>query len=784
MAESTINKTINKTAQEQSASVYKAAEEGYAAGVKQKDLDKRMLDASAYTVPGDDEKVGQYTQEEVNYTDIDTKGGILPGNEYRGIIKTDYTPDSDKNNPISVVGTQSIHNKYIVFKLQNVSGYENNNYDSTKHYDVLKKDVDLQKKASEVILLEHGIYTNKESNKKFIDERLKPTAKNICNFADKFKEYDDERQIVESFVTERLPYSISDFVYSKWYGKIPNTNLITLRRFAQAVTDDACNKWKQPQLPIAQALTYFGEGTGNKLSSILSFTYGLMYEKFSANVWEVEGNEAGFGNGLESVLGKSDMGAMAGLIAYARMAERTNDEDSAEKAEEKELDRNSAKGYFTGTTARESKWSRTQWNDGAYWNQIYGPVNVINENHKRVRGMDFQNDMNLKFSYCLRSIDGINPKVAMLDLIVNFLSLTYNNARFWGGMNRYFPKTDFQTEAVGDPDEIAMGYWGSVSDSLSELSKKNGTLTSVALSPFRFTAYLASLIGRDSVFDAGTPKDADVSIDNGTLTYNGDKLENDSGGNFMERILSWITSGSEDIGDKITSNLQAGLTMMSASIAKNRPEKLSIRSMLSGEPVGEWHLVVGNPMNPIVVMGNMIVEKCTINFNDTLGIDDFPTEVTFTVSLKHARPRDVADIESMFNLGCGKMSYSPLTSTSSEMNTFGEAWESGGGGNSMVSIKKNENGKAERDENGTVVVQENYVNENKKNNNTFASSTVDFKNFDEEYAATHQKYTNEVKVASQETYNNIQTKIENEWGSSFANANQLRFLLQKTKIKW
>ena len=768
MAES----TINKTAQQQSASVYKAAEEGYATGVRQKDLDNRMLEATAYTVPGDEEKVGQYTQEEVKDIHVDINRGVLSGNEYGKVIKSDYSPsDEDKETNKTVYGTQSIHNKYIVFKLSSASGYQNTaNYNNEAHYDYNPTKITILGIPSSVSTIELSHESQLETKKFTYDKRLKPTAINICNFANKFKEYDDERQIVESFVTERLPYSYSDFVYSKWYGKIPNTNLITLRRFAQPVTDDACNKWKQPQLPIAQALTYFGEGTGNKLSSILTFTYGLLYEKLTADVWNVEGNEAGFGNGLESVLGKSDMGAMAGLIAYARMKEQKTDTDTTEEAEEKELDRNSAKGYFTGTTARESKWSRSQWNDGAYWNQVYGPVNVINENHRRRRGMNFQNDMNLKFSYCLRSIDGINPKVAMLDLIVNFLSLTYNNARFWGGMNRYFPKTDFQTEAIGDPDEIAMGYWGSVSNSLKDIGENNGILTNLALLPLRVTSAIAKAIGKENVFDSD--KDVKVKFNENGVTVNGEPFTN-NGENTEGGI--WETVKKIFNNTEIEGGAQAALTMMSASIAKNRPEKLSVRSMLSGEPVGEWHLVVGNPMNPIVVMGNMIVEKCTMNFNDTLGIDDFPTEVTFTVSLKHARPRDVADIESMLNLGCGKMSYSPLTSTSSEMNTFGEAWESGGGGNSMVGVKK--------DEKGNVIVPENYVNENKENN-SFASSTVDFKNFDEEYAATHQKYTGNEVLSSKETYDTIKTKISNEWGDSFSNANQLKFLLQKTKIKW
>jgi len=758
MAEPTTGYTsINPTAQQQSADVMRAVEKN-SQSKTQKEVDQQILSATAFT-SNDVGKVAQYQQSAAE-TKIDgyiTHRGILPGNEYGNQISTDYSPtDTDEQDNKKVVGTQSIHNKYVVFKLSSVSGYTNTDgYDSLKHYDCDPRELSTIKDAT----ISNGIpyelsHTTPAATKKFAHKDTpKPTASNIIKFANNYKNFDKPKNVMDLYITERLPYSISDFVYSKWYGKIPNTNLITLRRFAQPVTDDACNNYKQPQLPIAQALTYFGEGTGNKLSSILTFTYGLLYDKLTAEVWNVEGNETGFGNGLESVIGMSDGGKMAGLMAYARM----------HYGEDKESD--SAKGFFNRTTALESEWSRKQWSDGAYWNQVYGPVNVINENQRRRRGMNFQNDMNLKFSYCLRSIDGINPKVAMLDLIVNFLSLTYNNARFWGGMNRYFPKTDFQVEAIGDLDQIALGNWKSTYESLSNMAKnakENGAqILSEGLGIFALIAGCAHDIGnKDELAQWGDFK----KLTEGNLTG----FFSDIG----ESILNIFTGRKNtEQNNKDNTAVNVLRTMASANIAKNRPSKLSMHSMLSGEPVGEWHLVVGNPMNPIVVMGNMIVEKCTMNFNDTLGIDDFPTEVTFTVSLKHARPRDVADMESMFNLGCGKMSYSPLISTSSEMNTFGESWESGGGGNSMVNIDNKNNGK----EDGT-----------EKANLTFASSTTDFKNFDREYKVTHQAYDNNVKYKEGEnpTIDNIRTKISNEWGNSFSNADQLHFLLQKTKIKW
>jgi hypothetical protein len=54
------------------------------------------------------------------------------------------------------------------------------------------------------------------------------------------------------------------------------------------------------------------------------------------------------------------------------------------------------------------------------------------------------------------------------------------------------------------------------------------------------------------------------------------------------------------------------------------------------------------------MMGNMAVTKTTVQFNDVLGYDDFPTEIKFTVELQHCMPRDNAAIENMFNGAKGR----------------------------------------------------------------------------------------------------------------------------------
>jgi hypothetical protein len=97
--------------------------------------------------------------------------------------------------------------------------------------------------------------------------------------------------------------------------------------------------------------------------------------------------------------------------------------------------------------------------------------------------------------------------------------------------------------------------------------------------------------------------------------------------------------------------------------------------MLSGYPVGEWHLVVGNPLNPIAMIGNLVCTNVKINFNDDLGPDDFPTELTAIFNLSPGRQRHRGDWESMFNRGNGRLYLGQLVdsseSTEAYINTSG-----------------------------------------------------------------------------------------------------------------
>jgi hypothetical protein len=85
----------------------------------------------------------------------------------------------------------------------------------------------------------------------------------------------------------------------------------------------------------------------------------------------------------------------------------------------------------------------------------------------------------------------------------------------------------------------------------------------------------------------------------------------------------------------------------------------AVQAFLSGDPTGQWHLTVGNPLNPMMVMGNLCCENTDISFEGPLGVQDFPEKLVVTITLKPGRPRDKTDIESMFNCGKGRFYLQP-----------------------------------------------------------------------------------------------------------------------------
>jgi hypothetical protein len=132
-------------------------------------------------------------------------------------------------------------------------------------------------------------------------------------------------------------------------------------------------------------------------------------------------------------------------------------------------------------------------------------------------------------------------------------------------------------------------------------------------------------------------------------------------GGLATDLKDTLSNGFDDLkgglGDsKILDNIVGGGLMK----MMNGPQGGQVvNSLLTGDPTGQWHLTIGNPMNPMMMIGNLACTDSNVSFEGPLGFEDFPSKMKVEVTLKPARMRDKGEIESMFNAGRGRMYLQP-----------------------------------------------------------------------------------------------------------------------------
>ena len=396
---------------------------------------------------------------------------------------------------------------------------------------------------------------------------------------------------------------MQDFIYLKYYNQIPNNYMVTLRRYTHPCDDhmfgldmsatdiNYLNGYEESHFNIATAVTYLGEKTGNKLSDILKFEYGANYEEKEAKVEMLQNSDGGLAAQMKERFGVNEkflQGTMTrgdeGGISWVKNAVKFSALTGM-------------KGVSVQNAIAASH--RFEGNEFAtvYGENIYGDVNVINKTKVRSRGLTYSGNFTLNFEYSLKSLKCVNPRVAMMDILSNFLILTGNYGAFWGGETRFYGQRTIAPQ-FGDPAKL-----------------RNGD----------FKGYFQSLIS-----------DVKSGFEN-ISTANGGSGDLWSG---LKNLAAGALQGL--LGNLLGGNVGVAGTAQAPA------------ALLSGKPTGYWHVTVGNPLDPIAMMGNMCITKTTVQFNEVLGYDDFPTEVKFSVELEHGMPRDNAGIENMFNATKGR----------------------------------------------------------------------------------------------------------------------------------
>ena len=410
-----------------------------------------------------------------------------------------------------------------------------------------------------------------------------------------------------------------------------NNYLITLRKFPLPVGDNIfrmnSKEYDKDDYPvtfneagdIGRLVTWFGT-EDNKLEDILKYSFNASWKKLDAEIEPVQSQEEDSGRGIIGMAINTFSGKYADAVAqgtggtqsfYSMLGLKVPADDASQRQ------------YAQSNTYDRHKVSE--------------PKNTIQSTHTYEGKLEFEHSFILKFSYKLRAYDNINPKSAFLDLLGNILEVTYRRGQFWGGARRW----------AGPPQNTKA--WERAEEFIDKAWDKGTTFIGQLISgKADFGSMLGSIGGALKSFGEGAMNLLNKAV----------------GGDFVGAAKDLLNGAAKTAtgGNDQTTLTQVGDAVK--GLLKNqlgRPAVYALQSLLTGDNVGLWHVTIGNPFNPIVSIGNLIIdEKVTIEHSGPLGIDDFPTELTVTIPLKHARGRDITEIGRMYTQGIRGL-YTPIT---------------------------------------------------------------------------------------------------------------------------
>lgn len=394
----------------------------------------------------------------------------------------------------------------------------------------------------------------------------------------------------------RQVYNFSDFAYCKHLGKASNNYLITLRRFG-APCGDKIDKRRYSTIHDAEEEAQKHNPDIGRMITWLGTPGNEMSNILKYN-YKMQWED------VEANIEEQEMETGQGPIAQIFNMSNPQYRQAVQKGQAS-LNNVAGGAYmskmFPGSTT--APYEKT-WNARLDRNKVYGPVDVIDKTKRRKRGLVFEQQFTLTFDYELRSYYGVNGKAAFTDLLANILATTYVHGDFWGGERRFYG--GIQDNIFANLPIFQAADQGKLNDP---------------------QAVVNHLI--DSI------KAGASALSHG---FEGESTR--------EKLVSAIK--------------EIGAMLLGDALNKlGRPQKFALGSLLSGAPVGCWHLTIGNPKAPILEVGNLICTNTEIEHYGPLGLDDFPTGIRVKVTLEHGSPRDIMGIEQMYNRGDTRL-YTPM----------------------------------------------------------------------------------------------------------------------------
>lgn len=399
----------------------------------------------------------------------------------------------------------------------------------------------------------------------------------------------------------RQIYNYSDFMYCKHLGKVSNNYLITLRRFPFPC-DDHIN-YIDPTNEDERNILQHSPDIG-RLVTWIGVSGNEMSNILKYN-YGVQWRDltAKIDNNQQDAGDTSDGGILNTLFnsMNSQYQQQAADGISGQRPINamKNLlgSKTKAGSVFDAVISGNAPYSNAQWLQMHDQNKIYGPLDVITKTTVREDTKDGNGGLNFSQE---------------ISLVFDY------ELRSYDGINGKAAFLDLLGNIL--TVTYTMGtFWG-------------GAIR-------MYGAHQSNFFANLPIFQSGT------NVDNF-----GDRLSK----SFSD---VWKSIKNLNVMDVIKG---AGNILLGGVLNKlGRPHKFAFNSMLSPAPTGPWHITIGNPKNPIMMMGNMILRDAEIEHYGPLGLDDFPTGIKVTVKLSHGKPRDQIGIEKMYLMGDNRI-YVPV----------------------------------------------------------------------------------------------------------------------------
>lgn len=439
-------------------------------------------------------------------------------------------------------------------------------------------------------------------------------------------------------------YKWADFMYCKDLGKYSNNMLITLRKFPNPIgdnifrlygygdNDENAPKGSMPVPPdIGRMIAWLGKD--NKLEDIIKFNYNESWKEMTAE--QPNENEQDTGADQTGLIGSIiNMGNPKYMKAYGKGVVGSGNSIMSRMTQSMNTFLFPS-GSVIGASNSGTYENNAAMNGKRYdAHKIYTKQGTVQDTHMYEGIMKFSHEFTLTFNYELRAYENINPKSAFLDLLANILAVTYRKGTFWGGEHPFY----------GAPGNGNRAGWKTANALINNVAGGAGDVTQFLFGQQNSNQLLNNLKNRGTQF--ANTLGIDTSSLGGAVNSLVGKLTGKGGGSFKI---------SDFVEQFVAGGLKNGL---------GRPQVYAFNSLLTGDPVGLWHVTIGNPRNPILAMGNLIIKDTSFQMYGPLGLDDFPTGIKVTVSLKHAKSRDAAEIANMFTAGTNSIAFKLLGGTS------------------------------------------------------------------------------------------------------------------------